>query len=358
MVVEQAQGDNPDFSAGAEVMLYVGGGSLIQDVPKAVYHRLVLSLYNDDIVPLVLPYWTVYCQASDRAYMADGLADGGNQAVTIAENLTQIPEHAFQGCALQNVTIPETVTHIGDYAFAYCTELTEVNIQGPASIGYEAFEGCSALHHVTVDEGVRDIGGFAFRYTPWLEDQGEFAVLNGVLLNYAGNESEIVLPDQITKIGSQAFASAQINQGLTITQLTIPSQVAAIETDAFAGFHGMTICGAAGSYAETFAAGKRHPLPVQQHPNGIDGRPLSAPSPAKSRSSCEHSDQQAVHEKRVEAEAVMMLRPTCIFQRGGDCRAQHQRNRLLRSILQNMPRIFKNLQRMQIGVFRRLSRLA
>ena len=253
MTVEQIQGDNPDFSEGAEVLLYVGGGALIQDMPRAVYNRMVLSLVDDTISPLVLPYWTIYSQTSDHAYMADGLTDGENQTLTIAGNLSQIPENAFRGCRLQAVIIPETVTHIGDYAFAYCSELTDVTIQGSASIGYEAFEGCSQLRNVNVDERVTEIGGFAFRYTPWLEEQGEFAVLNGVLLNYAGNSSEIVLPDQISKIGAQAFVSAQINQSLTITKLTIPISVSSIEAGAFAGYSGMTICGVPGSYAEVYA---------------------------------------------------------------------------------------------------------
>ena len=59
--------------------------------------------------------------------------------------------------------IPYTVATIGDEAFHGCTSLEEVvTSAGTTQIGASAFEGCSELKNVTLDTNITKIGEKAF----------------------------------------------------------------------------------------------------------------------------------------------------------------------------------------------------
>ena len=60
------------------------------------------------------------------------------------------------------------------------------------------------------------------------------------------------LSEKTTSIGSRAFADCP-----NLTYIYIPAATKAIAADAFAGVNSLTILGASGSYAETFA-GLKH----------------------------------------------------------------------------------------------------
>ena len=74
------------------------------------------------------------------------------QSVTLTGATTEIPAHAFEGCAaLTSINIPSTVTNIGASAFTDCTSLTSMTIPGSVKqIGAGAFAGCSSLTQVTM----------------------------------------------------------------------------------------------------------------------------------------------------------------------------------------------------------------
>ena len=119
-------------------------------------------------------------------------------AVSIGNRVTTIGDRAFEWCeSLVSVTIPDSVTTIGDYAF----------------------EGCNNLTNVTIPDTVTRIGDWAFDQTPWLESLGDFAIVNGILLRYQGEDTSVTVPKTVSKI-SGAFCYCE-----NITDITIPASV-------------------------------------------------------------------------------------------------------------------------------------
>lgn len=143
-----------------------------------------------------------------------GFADCGATKITVPDNILEIGDMAFEGCAsmesiefgenseltkigedglshcfrLLSVTIPKGVTSIGAYAFRKCASLAWVQVATPsnmASIGAYAFANCCALQHFTVPTGVTSIGDSAF--------------------NYCCDMTYIVIPNSVTSIGVSAF---------------------------------------------------------------------------------------------------------------------------------------------------------
>ena len=88
----------------------------------------------------------------------------GCQNTVIPNNLASIGNNAFNGCSgLTSVTIPDCVTSIGRYAFWYCKSLTSVKIgNSVTSIGTYAFCGCKGLTAITLPSSLTSIDYGAF----------------------------------------------------------------------------------------------------------------------------------------------------------------------------------------------------
>ncbi len=130
-------------------------------------------------------------------------------SVTILENVTKIDERAFRGCEnLLSVTIPDSVTNIGNKVFDNCTNI-KVTYKGKI-YDYEHLDD-------------------------WLYDAvnlGESGMLieNGVLKDVSRELTEVVIPDSVTAIDSEAF------EGCTrLSDITIPNSVTSIGSKAFSG---------------------------------------------------------------------------------------------------------------------------
>ncbi|MBR1891825.1 MAG: leucine-rich repeat domain-containing protein, partial [Clostridia bacterium] len=171
-------------------------------------------------------------------------------SVTIGNGVTSIGDRAFYGCSgLTSVTIPDSVTSIHSGAFYGCYKLVEVynksalNIStGSSSFGYI---GYYAKNIYSPSEGQSKLS---------TNDNGYIIYTDGdlvSLIGYTGNETELVLPDNITEIYENAFrdcsglTSVTIVNGVTsipsgafyncssLTSITIPDSVTSIGSSAF-----------------------------------------------------------------------------------------------------------------------------
>ena len=108
------------------------------------------------------------------------------------------------------VTIPANVTVIAPGAFAQCTAAKELKFEGGEKnityIGARAFNG----------SGIE------------AADEDGFIIVNGILARYTGSAETVVVPDEVTTVGSYAFG-----RGVKNIVFRSNSQLSAIEDNAF-----------------------------------------------------------------------------------------------------------------------------
>lgn len=200
------------------------------------------------------------------------------QRVEIASGVTAVGSYAFYDCSLYGVVLPNTLVSMKDYAFASCVNLKSVDIPNSVKgeLGMYAFHRCSGLESVSlsnqltkigmyafaftnvrqlyVQNGVTEIGGFAFFECPRLlaielpytvREIGEGAFYNCIgLLAVAIPEGistvrhltfkhctslrQVQLPQSLDSIGNEAFESCVL-----LSRLRLPKRLTQIGTFAF-----------------------------------------------------------------------------------------------------------------------------
>ena len=130
--------------------------------------------------------------------------------------LASIGRQAFQGCSgLTSIVIPNSVVSISFCAFYDCTGLTSIMVPNSVtSIGSVAFGGCCLLSSIDIPNSVTSIGESAFS-------------------NCTGLTS-IDIPNSVTSIEFNAFWRCT-----SLTTITIPSSVTSMGENPFAGCSGL-----------------------------------------------------------------------------------------------------------------------
>ena len=262
----------------ADKVINAPNGGIVGDfVFSTVDGKHTLLEYSGNASEIILP----------DNYKGEKYAIGNNvfknkssiTSITIPNSVTSIGNYAFYHCSsLTSITIPNSVTSIGDYAFYWCYHITSITIPNSVtSIGDYAFYGWSRITSITIPNSVTSIGNYAFNgcdglktvvnfssltlnigsqdygYVAYYADKvinapnggivGDFvfSTVDGkhTLLEYSGNASEIILPDNYKgekyAIGNNVFKNKS-----SITSITIPNSVTNIGDSAFDGCSGLT----------------------------------------------------------------------------------------------------------------------
>ena len=169
----------------------------------------------------------------------------GLKSVSFGSSLASIGKEAFASCIkLESVTFPASLQSIGKSAFMQCDALTSVTItNGLTSIGQQAFFNCEKLATVTIPNSVASIGMNAFGNCDGLTEivvaaeNPNYSSADGVLFDKAkttllqcpgGKQGEYTIPNSVTSIGNNAFASCFL-----LTSVEIPNSVGEIGVQAF-----------------------------------------------------------------------------------------------------------------------------
>ena len=160
------------------------------------------------------------------------------EEVVFLATLTEIPAEAFRDCsALKRINIPEGVTKIGASAFANCSSLESITLpKSLKRVETLAFANCSSLETVEFLNPVVVVDNDAFSGSPYkyelLEDENasEFVIADGVLKKYTGPGGDVVIPEGVISISSDAFKN-----NTSIRTIALPETLRRILNGAFSG---------------------------------------------------------------------------------------------------------------------------
>jgi len=147
--------------------------------------------------------------------------------VVIKDGVTSIGNHAFKDCKnLSSITIPDSVTSIGYLSFLRCNNLTEITIPNTcADVSDDAFFGCENIATAKVpSKAIRALPNRGLKHLVITKGS---SIPNGACQNKNSLVS-IILPDEITEIGSRAFCGCS-----NLKSIFLPEGVTKIGDQAF-----------------------------------------------------------------------------------------------------------------------------
>lgn len=229
----------------------------------------VLTEYNDEVV---IPYGV--------KEIGEGIfEDSSASKIIIPDTVEIIGDEAFRGAAFKEINLPDSVLKIGNSAFEDCINLESVRLpKDLREIGDMAFYNCESIKSWTVPDSVEKIGKDAFGFPSGLEyiklpknlkvlgritveepnevarieldkdnenfviendilydkektkalyGWGDFLISDGALIDYRGEDRDVIIPKGVRKINEFAFSEKSIET------VTMCDDVEEIETDAF-----------------------------------------------------------------------------------------------------------------------------
>jgi len=212
----------------AQTRLYAGESTDIAAV-------LTPEVVDNDNLTWTSSSELVTVEATEAGYVAKVSAD--------AAELTEVTLTAETEEALDDVTASLTIkissiesvfdlSDDGKTITKYKGNETVVRI--PTSIekiAKGAFDGCGFVTELDIDKTQEiEIESGALTGLSGLADENGFLVLSGRLITYAGTESEVTVPANVTRIDDGAFEG-----NTTITSVKLPNSVTIIGKRAFAG---------------------------------------------------------------------------------------------------------------------------
>lgn len=148
-----------------------------------------------------------------------------------ATGIEYISANAFVGTLLDQ---PASNVVIGNVFFR-AAENSTGTVTVPAVVTVIAERALSGLRNVTEvvfenEEAITSVGKHAFRNTAWANGAEDgFVIVNGILVAYYGSATTVVVPDEVTSLGSYAFSGRVENVVFRSASL-----LSAIQAGAFA----------------------------------------------------------------------------------------------------------------------------
>lgn len=199
-------------------------------------------------------------------------------SIQIPDAVTEIRPYAFKNCIglAGSLVIPDGVAAINQGTFSGVSGITSMEFgTSVSSIYTDANDATHALYGLigiteltfhgttpptltsstygpfafmpnltTVYVPVEALGAYTEAFGSYLPDtakilpigvEGEFQIVDGVLIAYLGEGGEVVIPDTVTAIGNAVFMNCT-----TLTKVSIPESVTSIGSYAFSGCTGLT----------------------------------------------------------------------------------------------------------------------
>ncbi len=178
--------------------------------------------------------------------------------VDIENGVKSIGEYAFMNTEITNITLPDSVTTIGSFAFLNCERLKEVKIgNGITEIPSWVFGGCTALAKSKIDlpDTCTYVSELAFSNSngTCCLQYADSLVVDGWLIRCSANASKITIPDGVVGVNLGGFPNNNriselvfpegvkyiCGQGRfsSLTEVTFPSSLIAIDNNAFTVIH-------------------------------------------------------------------------------------------------------------------------
>ncbi|MDD4291397.1 MAG: leucine-rich repeat protein [Clostridia bacterium] len=193
-----------------------------------------LNSYNGSAKNIIMP--------SAVKNIGAGAFEGNTtiESIYIPYGLSKIGERAFKNTtALQSIDIPSTCTDIGAQAFMN-SSVCDVTVRSatPPALGDSAFAETSESLVLRVPndalELYRNAEGWS-ELSDKMSDIQQFVIKDGVLFEYVGESSRVVIPDSVTSIAAKAFYGDCI-----ISEVVVGANVVSIGEQAFAKCSNLT----------------------------------------------------------------------------------------------------------------------
>jgi len=154
------------------------------------------------------------------------------ETIRFSSALEKIEAFTFSDCEnLKALIFPSALNWIGEYAFSGCTSVSEIQFSNNLGfIGEGAFDYCS-IRELVLPESVLEIGSQAFKGCDWLKIVRLPAHLEGIryrLFYGCTNLTEINLPEGLETIGEEAFLGCE-----NLKEVSLPETLGEIGEDAF-----------------------------------------------------------------------------------------------------------------------------
>ena len=174
-------------------------------------------------------------------------------SVILPEGLEKIEAYAFRDCKkLESVNIPNGLSRLRDCAFQGCDKLADMNgfvivgdvlfdyigyrsdvtvPEGVVRISGEVFEGRSDITSVRLPSTVRGLNHYTFRGCSGLADKEGYIVVDGVMYDYIGEESFLVIPERVREIKNLSIPKDRV------ASVKLPMSLQRVEGLTFIGCH-------------------------------------------------------------------------------------------------------------------------